>query len=218
MSSHAAAASSSPASQAGAGNLVDPAAWAAAPSIVWALLVFLLLLYFRSELVDLIRAFVLRIQDGAAFKVAGFEISAASAVFAKPGRFSAESDAGDAVADDGTMARFRSGIYEECRGGMLVHQLQRSREPGQQYDVLIYLVPHKTSFAGIAHVEYFFGRMWGDRVFPSNDRSRGFPIVTSAYGPFLCAAKIHFNDGESVQVYRYVDFEMGGVAPNSPDR
>jgi hypothetical protein len=30
--------------------------------------------------------------------------------------------------------------------------------------------------------------------------------------PFLCTAKINFNDGEHASVYRYIDFEMGNVA------
>ena len=109
---------------------------------------------------------------------------------------------------------FRNKYYEECRGVMLVHRLQHSITDGQLYDVLVYVIPHKTtSFAGVSSVEYFFGHYWGDKVFPSHDRSRGFPIVTSAYGPFLCTAKVNFNDGSNVMLSRYIDFEMGNCAP-----
>jgi poly(A) polymerase Pap1 len=82
---------------------------------------------------------------------------------------------------------------------------------------LIYVVPHKASLAGVAAVEYFLGSYWGNKVYPSHDRSRGFPIVTSAYGPFLCTAKIKFNDGTESLTSRYIDFEIGNVAPRCND-
>ena len=97
---------------------------------------------------------------------------------------------------------------------MLVHRLYRSREAGQLYDVVIYIVPHKeASLAGISRVEYFLGWYWGNKIFPSSDRSRGFAISTAAYGPMLCTAELFFNDGTSVILHRYIDFEMGVYAP-----
>jgi hypothetical protein len=101
---------------------------------------------------------------------------------------------------------------------MLVHRLYRSREPGQLYGIVIYVVPHKqASLAGIARVEYFLGSYRGNKVFPSIDRSRGFAIATAAYGPMLCTAELFFNDGTSAILHRYVDFEMGAYAPAPPD-
>lgn len=97
---------------------------------------------------------------------------------------------------------------------MLVHRLYRSREERQLYDLVIYVTAHKeASLAGVKCVEYFLGRYWGNKVFPSTDRSRGFAIATAAYGPVLCSAEVFFNDGTSVMLHRYIDFEMGAWAP-----
>jgi len=90
-------------------------------------------------------------------------------------------------------------------------------EDGQLYDILIYVIPHKSSLAGVISVEYFFGTYWGNKIFPSHDRSRGFPIFTSAYGAFLCTAKVLFNDGTFVVISRYIDFEMGSCVPASAE-
>jgi hypothetical protein len=98
---------------------------------------------------------------------------------------------------------------------MLVHRLYRSREVGQLYDLIIYVVPHKqASLEGVVRVEYFLGKYWHNKIFPSLDRSRGFPIRrTAAYGPLLCTAEVFFNDNTSVMLHRYLDFEMGNSAP-----
>lgn len=104
--------------------------------------------------------------------------------------------------------------YDDTRRIMLVHRLFRSSKQGQVYDVLIYLTPQgRGSLIEVSKVEYFFGRYWGNQIFTSNDRSRGFPILTSAYGTFLCCARITFNDGERLTLFRYIDFEMGAYAP-----
>jgi hypothetical protein len=97
---------------------------------------------------------------------------------------------------------------------MLVHRVVVSNKPDQLYDILIYLTPHPPSNAtlvGVTKVEYYFGKSWGQSIFTSVDRARGFAISTSAYGPFMCTAEIHFSDGDVAIVARYIDFEMGGL-------
>jgi hypothetical protein len=86
---------------------------------------------------------------------------------------------------------------------------------GQEFDVLVYLIPHedKGTLQSVQKVEYFLGRFWESVIFTSTNRSAGFPIRLSAYGPTLCTAKLHFTDGESITLYRYLDFETGDVAP-----
>jgi hypothetical protein len=80
------------------------------------------------------------------------------------------------------------------------------------YDIQLYLVPHRdASLMNLSKVEYYFGRHWGNQIFTSIDRARGFPITTSAYGPFMCTARLYFTDGEAVIINRYVDFEMGAI-------
>jgi hypothetical protein len=108
----------------------------------------------------------------------------------------------------------RQQYYTETRRIMLVHRLFRSTHSNQVYDVLIYLVPHYGgSLVEVTSVEYFFGRYWANKIFESYDRSHGFPILTSAYGTFLCCARLTFNDGTKQNLFRYIDFEMGAYAP-----
>jgi hypothetical protein len=79
----------------------------------------------------------------------------ASGLVASPGAFSnAGSLVGVRVDKDGTRAVERDLLYDQSRRVMLVHRIQRSTEDGQLYDVLIYVVPHKSaSLAGVSEVE-----------------------------------------------------------------
>jgi hypothetical protein len=97
---------------------------------------------------------------------------------------------------------------------MLVHRIAPSTKQGQLYDILLYCVPHPNSDATlikVKRVEYYFGKSWGRKIFTSIDRARGFAVSTSAYGPFVCTAEIHFVDGHVAMVSRYIDFEMGSL-------
>lgn len=214
--SAAAASSASSAPDSAMKSVFDLAVWSAVPSLLWALIAVVMLAYLRRHISDLLAALVLRLKDGAAFKVGGLEIGTASGLVATPGNFSKEDSRIGVYQDDQSREYQRHQIYEEARGAMLVHRLQKSSQDGQLYDILIYVIPHKTSFAGLVTVEYFFGSFWGNKIYPSNDRSRGFPIVTSAYGSFLCTAKLIFNDGTTSIVYRYIDFEMGNAFQRPP--
>jgi hypothetical protein len=49
------------------------------------------------------------------------------------------------------------------------------------------------------------------RIFTSIDRANNFAISTSAYGPFVCTAEIHFADGTKIMAWRYIDFELGAI-------
>jgi hypothetical protein len=190
----------------------DQAIWSAVPSIFWVCAVLTIIFYFRKEIRMLVQAMVSRLKDGASIKVAGLEIGTSSGLLATPGDFSKEDSRVGVYQDDKSREILRENIYKDARGVMLVHRIQRSIKEGQLYDILIYVVPHRSSLAGVMTVEYFFGSYWHNKIYPSHDRSRGFPIVTSAYGSFLCTAKVNFNDGTHTFLSRYIDFEMGGVA------
>lgn len=195
--------------------LIDSTFWAIVPSVLWALIVAFSILWFQIEFRQIFKGLASRLRSGAALKLAGLEIGEDSGLNAKPGDFSGEDSRIGVREDDGARKRQRDALYSESRGVMLTHRLQRSSQDGQLYDILIYVIPHKSlSLAGVCTVEYFFGHYWGDKIFPSHDRSRGFPVVTSGYGPFLCTAKVIYNDGAEFVTSRYIDFEMGGCAPN----
>jgi hypothetical protein len=95
---------------------------------------------------------------------------------------------------------------------MLSHAIYESDEPGQDYEVLLFLVPHRGSrgsrgdLCAVKSVEYFLGPAWKDTVFRSEDGATSFGVSVHAYGfGFLCVARIDFVDGERFTTYRYVD-------------
>lgn len=186
-------------------------AWNSLPTALWVALILILLLVFQAELHAIMATLVRRLRLGAPLKVGKIEIGAS---YVQPG--SAEKRGGEIsferVDKDGIRWQQRKEYYEPNQMLLLVHRLAPSDKPDQLYDILIYLVPHHDSdatLAGVNKVEYYFGKSWGNSIFTSTDRARGFAIATSAYGAFMCTAEIHFSDGNKIMVNRYIDFEMG---------
>jgi len=64
---------------------------------------------------------------------------------------------------------------------------------------------------GVKFAEFFFGRYWGNEVFKETAKDGLVGVETSAYGPFLCTCRVHFQDGHISSLSRYIDFEMGRV-------
>jgi hypothetical protein len=181
---------------------------------MWVGLVLLALLLFRREIRSLLQIFHRRVRQGAGVKLGAFEIGQA---YVEPGGGVAKGGAIHGTRqDDGHRHEQREEYYKPNRLIMLVHRVAPSMEEGLLYDVLIYVVPHPKSDASlisVTRVEYYFGKSWGSKIFTSIDRAHGFAISTSAYGPFMCTAQIHFNDGHTAMVSRYIDFEMGALGP-----
>jgi len=189
------------------------AAWAALPSLLWFGLAVIVLVLLRKEFREILSEFAWRLRSGAALKIASVELGLIVVV---PGGDVSQQEKQIGVHPDANHVREqeRAAYREKARDVMLVHRLHNSRKGGQLYDLVIYIVPHKeASLAGVTRVEYFLGWYWGNKIFPSLDRSRGFAITTAAYGPLLCTAEVFFNDGTSVMLHRYLDFEMGASAP-----
>ncbi|MDF2192689.1 pYEATS domain-containing protein [Paraflavitalea sp. CAU 1676] len=179
------------------------------PDLLW--IVFWLLLFFWAK--DIIKTAIstllIRLKHGAGVKIGSFELQDLKVTAGSENQnthFQVTNDNG------GQREKERAGFYKTKRRVMLVHKMFKSQKDGQLYDFLIYLVPHKSNLIQVVSVDYYFGTYWGSKVFTTADRSNGFAIATSAYGPFLCSAKINFNDGESETIFRYIDFEMGDVA------
>jgi len=212
--------------------------WSAVPSILWIIFALAVLLKFRRQIDKLIDLVIERVRLGASMKIWAVELGAVQHVSqmhtpsapvglsAHPENYRPEaiSGSGENVIENRPLspeAFFlndeRKAYYRQTHKIMLVHRLFRSTKPDQVYDVLIYLIPHgKASLVEVTNVKYFLGRYWGNEVFSSNDRSQGFPILTSAYGTFLCCAQVAFNDGTTQTLYRYIDFETGATAPILP--
>lgn len=110
----------------------------------------------------------------------------------------------------------RSDRYFNRRYTNLVHVIEPSNLPDQEYDILIYLFRHRTNGKGspiglddVDKAEFYLGPAWNDRVFTikREDSGRYIGIKVSAYGPFLCLCRVTFTDGKTVILDRYIDFE-----------
>ena len=209
------------------------ALFAAVPTLLWVCLIAGVLYWLREEISELFEHLLTRVRSGVAISIKGIEIGAitteqlhniqpidSSSSGSREGEQEEEEEAPEAPEDRypsneaRELGRAREAYRRSVRRIMLVHRLFRSTKPGQVYDVLIYLIPHKQgTLVEVSGVEYFFGRYWKNEVFRSDDRSRGYPVLTSAYGTFLCCARITFNDGRRQVLFRYIDFEMGAYAP-----
>ncbi len=107
-------------------------------------------------------------------------------------------------------AEERDAIYRKNRGLFLVHALEPTTDRTQEYDLFIYIVPHKdANLADVKKAEFFFGKYWGNRIFEGSWVGKVIGVRTSAYGPFLCSCHVTFKDGQAVTLTRYIDFEMG---------
>jgi len=175
--------------------------------IFWIVIIWLSKDFIKTAVITLLN----RLKHGAGVKIGLFELQGLKVT---AGQEIQNNHFQITIDTNGIREKERSSFYAEHRGAMIVHKLYKSQQDGQLYDILIYVIPKKNSnLIQVISVEYYFGQFWGNRIFISTDRSNGFAIATSAYGPFLCTAKINFNDGNSTTVYRFIDFEMGDTAP-----
>lgn len=185
--------------------------WTILPNLLWFIFALIALLVFRNDLRGLLSNVIWRVKAGAAIKVASFElgesyVSTTEDISRKGGLIQIRVDENEARYKE------RKNYYEPNRKVFLVHKLAPSKKPNQLYDILIYLVPHKdATLACIQKVDYYFGHHWNSRIFSSIDRASGFAISTSAFGPFVCTAELHFSNKESKMIWRYIDFEMGTI-------
>jgi hypothetical protein len=183
------------------------------PDVLWILGWALLVLVFSKQIFSLLELLITRIKHGGSVKFGSFELGSRTVA-----RGSGKS--GSLISsrkDDGQLDEIRSGVYDRLRNAMLVHTILKSNIENQAYDLVIYIIPRVDhSLLGLAAVEYYFGSYWDSQIYRSIDRANGFAIVTSAYGPFLCLARLIFSDGTDAYVTRYIDFEMGDSAPSAP--
>lgn len=187
---------------------------------VWALLLLVGFLWLRPQLRKLADALVRRIQAGSSFKAGPIEVGELRQLpYAPPGevpavtalpRVSEPSTASPSALEAPNWPKEREEMYRSCRGVFLAHVISPSQKPGQRFDVFIFLVRHKSvDFDDVEYADFFLGHYWGNRVFKEENRGRPIGVSTSAYGPLLCTCRVHFRDGYTALISRYVDFEMG---------
>jgi hypothetical protein len=103
--------------------------------------------------------------------------------------------------------KYRYGRYKSSRDLFLVHTLAPSRDPGQFFDIFIYLERHKShDLSPIQYAEFFLGPHWEDQVFRVANDGNPIGIAVSAYGEFLCVCRVTFTDGSHVFLDRYINF------------
>ena len=176
-------------------------------TIAWIALILFGAYKFKNHIDGLLSAIRLRVAQGAKIKVGPVELGEdlKSLERVKPSHKPAPPSEDDWSTE-------RNSIYQRNRGFFLAHVIEPSSKHGQEYDIFIYLVRHKSdTFDDIDFAEFFLGSYWGNEVFCEKPKGRKIGISTAAYGPFLCTCKITFKDKESVSISRYIDFEMGRV-------
>jgi hypothetical protein len=178
----------------------------------WPVLVLIGALYFHSDIRRLTTLLLARIREGSALKIGPVELSNLSVVKAQLA--TSETYRLTAADDGGKGAREKDKIYKNCRYVFVAYQLYRSREDGQLFDILLYLIGHERApLIDVKEVRYYLGTFWNNRVYTSTSIGDSFGIVVSAYGPTLCYAEIVFKDEYVARQYRYLDFEMAYMAP-----
>lgn len=104
----------------------------------------------------------------------------------------------------------RCSTYKMNRGLFLVHDWRPSQEPGQIADVVISLAQHgegPLTQGTVKSVEYHLGPKFFKRTVVKTESGNNFRLEVSAYGPMLCLARVHFDDGSpSLDLQRYIDF------------
>lgn len=174
-------------------------------SVVWIGLILYLIYRFTPQLQSLFDAIQVRVTDGSSFKAGPVELG--SADFESLEKV-APTDPVDAdQEDDWTMER--NGIYRDNYGFFLAHIVEPPAASGENYDIFIYLVRHKSEvFDDVEYAEFFLGSHWGNKVYKEESINALMGITTSAPGPFLCTCRIMMKDGTEVRTNRYIDFEM----------
>ena len=195
--------------------------------MAWPILIGTVFFFYRPNLTRLIDAFTAKFENADDIKVGSIELKGARMDPTSDGQISIVGDVAIDGNDYATQAASladrerRNELYDKTRSLMLAHRIRPSRKKGQTFDISIFLVRKSSKelttarFQDVSYVEYYFGKMFGEKPnggkFIVRTPDNGFAMTTSAYGSPLCVAKIHFQDGEVAETYRYLDFEMAEV-------
>jgi len=174
-------------------------------TILWIFLVVVLLLIYRVRIGAFFELVVKRVKGGSGFKAGPLEIGPELRSLEYAERTAEIQEVGTGHQDREDV---RTDIYKRNKGLFLTHIISPSEDPNQKYDIFIYLIRHKSeNFADIDRAEFFFGHMWGNRVFSEKEKNGIIGVATSAYAPFLCTCTVVFEDETIVELHRYIDFE-----------
>jgi len=180
-------------------------------TVLWIGFIIGLFLIFRKSINVIISTLVDRIKKGSSVKAGPIEIGEElkNMEYAKQ----IDSDLPVSTGADGQKREeHRTKIYEKNKGLFLTHLIYPSDKRGQKFDIYIYLIRHKLdNFSDIEKAEFFFGHMWGNKIFSEKSKNGIIGISTSAYAPFLCTCCVRFKNGDEIQLDRYIDFEISKI-------
>lgn len=112
---------------------------------------------------------------------------------------------------EGGLEGERQARYQSCKGLFLVHTARRSSTSGQVADILLQVTQHRSgplTSGSVRKVEYQLGPKFFAAPVEKTDPTDGFSLRVSAWGPFLCVARVTLDDGTALVLERYVDFDM----------
>lgn len=191
----------------------------------WPLVCLTLMLFFKEDLKKGCMALFLLLPRLSDAEIAGakFKLSPPESVLALP---KVEQLGGQKLVGERPLVLTKEGrasIYEKNRGVFLTHVFEPTIRDGR-YTVQIYLIGHRkyasdvkdasevNSLGAVKKVSFYLGDMWQDEVFSRTpDDGQPIGITLTAYGPFLCTCVVTFDDDCSIELYRYIDFEMQWV-------
>lgn len=103
--------------------------------------------------------------------------------------------------------------YIESHGYFLVHTWRPSREPNQVADIVLKIHRHflaPEDAPDIREVEYYCGPYFFDNeVVKKRNKSKEFRLEVSAWGAFMCFARIHFQSNEEPVILKHLVYFPG---------
>jgi hypothetical protein len=173
-------------------------------TVLWILLIISLILIFRKYVYLILNTSIDRIKNGSSFKAGPIEVGERLEQLEYVPQSNNNNDS-----DNNDRESHRVGIYQNNKGLFITHLIQPSDKTGQVWDIFIYLIRHKsTDFKDVKKAEFFFGHMWGNKIYEETEKKGIIGVKTSAYAPFLCTCFVTMNDNTVIKLDRYIDFEM----------
>lgn len=186
-------------------------------TVVWVGLIVGVLVWGRRHWSGILGAVRARIEGGDTVKVgitgfnAELQRETAGVVRLNPG----DEVAGVQDEAPGSLEAPRREIGQRQRGVHVVHVAVPTDDPGQEYDIFVYLSGWRRSAYGlpddlsdVESAEFYLGpKFTPSSAFVTRADGQRLGFVTSAYGPVICMCRVTFTDGYQVTMSRYLDFE-----------
>ncbi|TDE92740.1 hypothetical protein EXU48_14575 [Occultella glacieicola] len=200
-------------------------------TLVWPITMLVLLLVFRRPLTRFVGSITTRVKSGAELQLGGPAGFSAKLIDRYEDLRSVDAERGHALGAGASASRGdldgwlreRSRLYDDNRFVFLSHVIAPSNLPGQKFEVFVSLVGHRRAEKGypsdlsdVTRAEFFLGRGWRNRIFTvKGEPGRPIGVRAHSYMPFLCLCRVHFQDGGTVILHRYLDFAMADLYPRS---